>query len=201
MPPTRHPGSGPPPGPPRQADLDGSFGRWRVGQWSARLARVGGRRDGLPRPPRHPAAADGLRPSWSRCAPAGGALAATPATAASSPTRPACAAIRRAGPGRASPADCRPTTTPPVNGLSFCGGPQGFPLRAPAAGHVAWPERSGSGVQAARPGGGACGPLRAAVGSACGAVLMLPSVRFRRPPARTVHATRRRTRLSMCRAH
>jgi hypothetical protein len=39
------------------------------------------------------------------------------------------------------------------------------------------------------------------VGSACGAVLMLPSVRFRRPPARTVHATRRRTRLSMCRAH
>jgi hypothetical protein len=49
--------------------------------------------------------------------------------------------------------------------------------------------------------GGVSGPFRAAVGSACGAVLTLPSVRFRRPPARTVHATRRRTRLSVCRAH
>ena len=39
--------SGLPPGPPCQADLDGSYGRWRVGRWSARLARVDGRRDGL----------------------------------------------------------------------------------------------------------------------------------------------------------
>lgn len=52
--PPRHPvchrpallGSGPPPGPPRQADLDGSYGRWRAGRRSARLARVDGRRDG-----------------------------------------------------------------------------------------------------------------------------------------------------------
>ncbi|MBM0231910.1 tyrosine-type recombinase/integrase [Micromonospora sp. STR1_7] len=45
-------GSGPPPGPPRQADLDGSYGRWRVGRWSARFARVGGRRNWfVPQPP------------------------------------------------------------------------------------------------------------------------------------------------------
>ncbi len=34
------------------------------------------------------------------------------------------------------PAGCRPTTSS-VNGLSFCGGPLGFPLSAPAPGQQA----------------------------------------------------------------
>ncbi len=78
--------------------------------------------------------------SWSRSAPAGGALTAT--------ARPPQA--RRCGrralpyaapvPRRAAPAGCRPTISP-VNGLSFCGGPSGLPaLRA---------SRRASGVTAA----------------------------------------------------
>ena len=57
-------------------------------------------------------------------------------TAASSPTRPACAPLRRAGSWPRGPAGCRPNPSP-VNGLSSCGGPPGFPLSAPAAGHQA----------------------------------------------------------------
>ncbi|GLZ57300.1 hypothetical protein Misp05_08760 [Micromonospora sp. NBRC 107095] len=51
-----------------------------------------------------------------------------PATAASSPRRPACAPLRRrAGSWPRGPAGCRPTNTP-ANDLSFCGGPLGFSL-------------------------------------------------------------------------
>jgi hypothetical protein len=122
-------------------------GRWRAGC--------------LPQPPPDPAVAGGLRPSWSRSAPAGGALTAAPHEP---PTR-------RRGPMRSptprgswprGPAGCRSTTSP-LNGLSFCGGTPGFPLSAPAAGRVARSAWSDSGASDVRPGGGACGPLRAAL--------------------------------------
>jgi hypothetical protein len=56
---------------------------------------------------------------------------------AASPPRPAVTrpTARRCD-ARRAPAGCRPTSSP-VNGLPFYGGPPGFPLSAPAAGHQA----------------------------------------------------------------
>ena len=154
-------GSGPPPGPPRQADLDGSCGRWRVGRWSARLARVDGRRDGLPQPltDRNPPMVP--RPSWSRSAPAGGAIAATP------PGSPARRRGRRALPTPRGLVAARPGRLPAhphrSTSLSFCGSPVGFSLPRQPPGVLRGQSRSASGATDARPGGGACGPFRAAL--------------------------------------
>jgi hypothetical protein len=139
LPSTRPVGSGPPSGPPRQADLDGWFGRWRAGRWSARLARVDGRRDGLPQPPTDLAArrrsSAFLEPERPRRRRSNRNPHGAPAR-----RRTRRALLHTRGSLQRGPVGCRPTSSP-VNGLSFCGGPPGFPtLRA---------SRRASGVSAA----------------------------------------------------
>ncbi len=75
---------------------------------------------------------------------------------------PACAPLCRAGSWPRGPAGCRPTPHR-LTRLSFCGGPLGFPLPRQPPGVLRGRSRSASGATDARPGGGACGPLRAAL--------------------------------------
>lgn len=131
-------GSGLPPGPPRQEDLDGSYGRWRAGRWSARLARVDGRRDGLPQPPADRNAPMGLVPSRSPSAPDGGAVTATPRPL---PAR-RCGRRALSYAARARGRAARPAAGPPLTGQwsVVLRRPLGLPASAPAAGRVAGPE-------------------------------------------------------------
>ncbi len=132
--------SRPLPGPPRQDGLDARTDAGGSGGGLLGSPRVDGGRDGSPpQPPTDREPPTDPRPSWSRSAPAGGAVAATPPPARQPPTGTACAPLRRADCWPRGPAGCRPTT-PTDNGLSSCGGPPGYPPSAPAAGRVAWPE-------------------------------------------------------------
>jgi len=154
-------GSGPPPGPPCQDGLDGSCGRWRVGRRSARLARVDGRRDGLPQPPTNPAAPDVARPSRSRRPPPEAQYRYPVTTARRRRTRPAFPA-RRADSWPHDPADCRPNTHYRPACRSAAALRASRCSRQPP-GLLRGRSRSASGATDARPGGGACGPSGAAL--------------------------------------
>jgi len=130
---------------PAQSQSDGrpAMGRSAVEEWAARDSNPEPirRRDGSPTATTH-----GPRPASAAPAipePEGPRRRRSnrdPATAASSPTGPACGPLRRAGSWPRGPAGCRPTT-PRSTPLSFSGGPPGSPLPAPA--------RQASGVTAA----------------------------------------------------
>ncbi len=115
---------------------------------------------GVAEAPRSRAAHQGRRAATRRAFDLGGAARTL---RAASPPRPAVTRpTGRRCDGRRAPAGCRPNKCPP-NGLSFCGGPPGSPLSAPAAGHWQDGRRATAAAAGARPGGGACGPLRAAL--------------------------------------
>ncbi len=137
-------------------------GRWRVGRWPARLARVDGRRDGPPQPPTDRDPPMGPRPSWSRSAPAGGALTATPRPP------PLRRRGRRALPyaARARGRAARPAAGPPPPGQRPCRAAAAhrasrYPRQPPGIRRDG--RRATAAVAGARPGGGACGPSRAAL--------------------------------------
>ncbi len=127
-------------------------------------ARPGRRRAGwlLPPPPTDREPPTDPRPSWSRSAPAGGAVTATPPPARQPPTDPACAPLRRAvlaaRPGR--------LPAPPPHRETACRQPAAHratrPPRQPP-GVLRGRSRGASGATGTRPGGGACGPFRAAL--------------------------------------
>ena len=155
-------GRWPPPGPPRQADLDTGSNAGGSGRWSARLARADGGRDGLPQPPTPPASADGPPTILEPERPRRRRSIRNPAT-----RPPARRRGRRALPyaARARGRAARPAAGPtPIHHWSVVPRrPLGLPASAPAAGVLRGRSRSASGATDARPGGGACGPFRAAL--------------------------------------
>ncbi|NYF57892.1 hypothetical protein HDA35_003723 [Micromonospora purpureochromogenes] len=160
LPSTRPPGErAAPPGLPRQVDLDactdaggpgggllGSPGSSTGGMALRNHPRTATRR----RSPGHPGVV----------APPPEAHNRAPATGATRRADPACPSLRRA-------ARARRGRLPATNLHHFLSYPSaaalGFLLSAPAAGRVAWPTWSDSGASDACPGGGACGPFRAAL--------------------------------------
>jgi len=97
--------SGPPPGPPRQDGLDArtDAGGPGGGLLGSPGSTVGGMAS-HPQPPTGRKPPADPRPSWSRSAPAGGAVTAAPPTTRQPPTDPACVplgcAVLAARPGR-----------------------------------------------------------------------------------------------------
>ncbi len=154
-------GSGPPPGPPRQDGLDARSDAG--GSGGGLLGLPGSSAGGMARTTTHgPQPADGVATISEPERPRRRRSNRNPATTASSPTRPACAPLRRAGSWPRGPAGCRPTTSRSMacRPAAAPWAPR-FPRQPP--GVLRGRSRSASGATDARPGGGACGPFRAAL--------------------------------------
>lgn len=153
-------GGGPPPGPPRQDGLDTRSDAG--GSGGGLLGLPGSSAGGMARATTHgPLRADGVATISEPERPRRRRSDRNPATgrqlvdvAMRSPTPRGLVAARSGRP----PAPTARSTT-----LSFCGGPLGFRLPRQPPGVLRGRSRSASGATDARPGGGACGPLWAAL--------------------------------------